>query len=75
MISNEEAEQQDKKRRENEARMPAMPCTEVYPDGRVCVEYFGFTKREQAAISLRVPDSGLPWLDEMIKEAQRSAKI
>ncbi len=27
----------------------------------------GFTKREFAAILLRVPDSGLGWLDEMIR--------
>ncbi len=29
------------------------------------------TKREIAAIELRVPDSGLPWLDEMILRAKR----
>ncbi len=29
----------------------------------------GFSKREIAAIMLRVPDSGLPWLDEMIKSS------
>jgi len=27
----------------------------------------GFTKREAAALFLRVPDSGLEWLDEMIR--------
>lgn len=31
----------------------------------------GFTKRESAAIALRVPDSGLPWLDSMIQRANR----
>lgn len=30
----------------------------------------GFTKKEYAAILLRVPDSGSDWLDEMIKRAQ-----
>jgi hypothetical protein len=31
----------------------------------------GLTAREHAAISLRVPMSGNPWLDEMIIEARR----
>lgn len=29
----------------------------------------GFTKREYAAILLRVPDSGEQWLDDMIKKS------
>lgn len=29
----------------------------------------GFTKRELAAVMLRVPDSGLGWLDEMIRDS------
>lgn len=31
----------------------------------------GMTLRQYAAIHLRVPLSGEPWLDEMIREAQR----
>ena len=30
----------------------------------------GLTKREYAAILLRVPDSGSEWLDDMIKKSQ-----
>ena len=32
----------------------------------------GLTKREYAAIHLRVPNSGNPELDDMIREAQRN---
>lgn len=32
----------------------------------------GFTKREHAAILLRVPDSGLEWLDQMIKRSREN---
>lgn len=31
----------------------------------------GFSKREYAAILLKVPDSGLEWLDEMIKRSHK----
>ena len=31
----------------------------------------GFTKREYAAIQLRVPDSGEEWLDDMIRRVNR----
>ena len=31
----------------------------------------GMTLRQYAAINLRVPDSGLPWLDEMIVQSNR----
>jgi 5,10-methylenetetrahydrofolate reductase len=31
------------------------------------------TLRQYAAIHLKVPQSGLPWLDEMINEARRDA--
>ena len=34
--------------------------------------YHGFNKRQRAAIDLRVPDSGTPWLDEMIRQAVRN---
>ena len=32
---------------------------------------YGISQRAYAAIHLRVPDSGLPWLDEMIERARR----
>lgn len=31
----------------------------------------GMTLRQYAAINLRVPDSGLPWLDKMIVQSNR----
>ena len=31
----------------------------------------GLSKREYAAIKLKVPDSGEPWLDDMIRKANR----
>ncbi len=31
----------------------------------------GFSKREMAAIMLKVPDSGLDWLDSMIKRSHK----
>ena len=31
----------------------------------------GMSQRAYAAIHLRVPDSGLPWLDDMIERARR----
>jgi hypothetical protein len=31
----------------------------------------GMTLRQYAAIKLAVPDSGLPWLDEMIVQSRR----
>lgn len=41
------------------------------------IEFEGMSKREYAAIKLRVPDSGTEWLDEMIRKANRreSAQI
>lgn len=32
---------------------------------------WGWSRREHAAIQLRVPDSGQPWLDDMIRQARR----
>ena len=32
---------------------------------------YGISQRAYAAIHLRVPDSGLSWLDEMIERARR----
>lgn len=60
---------------------PAMPNPEtpvpLYNDKnertgtRVYRATFGLTAREHAAIHLRVPMSGNPWLDAMIIEARR----
>lgn len=33
-------------------------------------QHGGITAREYAAIALRVPDSGTPWLDEMITKSR-----
>ena len=35
-------------------------------------EFPRMTNRQRVAIKLRVPDSGTPWLDKMILEAQRN---
>ena len=52
---------------------PAVP-TDVHMIGPECGGHFklpGLTAREHAAIHLRVPMSGNPWLDAMITEARR----
>lgn len=41
----------------------------AFPDGTGCGT--GMTLREYASIKLRVPESGTPWLDEMIRQAVR----
>lgn len=33
--------------------------------------YYGFTRQEYAAIHLKQPNSGTPWLDDMIRAAMR----
>jgi hypothetical protein len=40
-------------------------------DPAVAVDATGLTAQEHAAIMLRVPNSGTPWLDKMIVEARR----
>ena len=53
---------------------PAFPRTVTINDG---IDGFterknnGMTLRQYAAIKLAVPDSGLPWLDEMIVQSRR----
>lgn len=37
----------------------------------ISVSKGGMTLREYAAIKLKVPDSGTPWLDEMIEKSRR----
>jgi len=45
--------------------------TERNDDGSHHFSHPGLTAREHAAITLRVPDSGQEWLDDMIREARR----
>ena len=52
----------------------AFPGESVVKNGMhstVRVNNSGMTLRQYAAIKLRVPDSGLDWLDEMIREGRR----
>jgi len=49
---------------------PAFPRTIQHGD-RLTEYCEGMTLRQYAAIHLRVPDSGLDWLDEMIRKSQR----
>lgn len=50
---------------------PAFPNTVKVTD-EAYAELRGMTLRQYAAIHLRVPDSGLPWLDEMISASKDS---
>lgn len=51
----------------SENKNPAFPVPKINSGA-------GFTKREYAAILLRVPDSGSDWLDEMIVRAHKIGK-
>ena len=48
---------------------PAFPLQSIGPEFQP--GYSGMTLRQYAAIKLCVPDSGLPWLDEMIVRSKR----
>lgn len=51
---------------------PALPTeTPQWPDGQTRRGHDGFSRRQHAATALRVPDSGLPWLDRMIQRSRR----
>jgi len=53
---------------------PAFPVTFRHEriDGSVTMqEWEGMRLQEYAAIHLKVPESGTPWLDEMIQKARR----
>jgi len=54
--------------KENNAFSSALPNDARYNDEN---NYHGISAAEYAAIHLRVPKSGTPWLDEMIAEANR----
>ena len=43
----------------------------VFPTPTGTQHQDGMTLRQYAAIKLAVPDSGLPWLDEMIVQSRR----
>ena len=53
---------------------PAFPSEQgSTPEGTLNQTYdSGMSTREYASIHLRVPNSGLPWLDEMITESLRN---
>ena len=54
---------------------PNLVTTKPHGPGIVSVEAVatgGMTMRQYAAIKLRVPDSGLAWLDEMILASRRA---
>jgi hypothetical protein len=51
---------------------PAFPFPAyTYPNGEINPGEGGMTLRQYAAIKLRVPDSGIGWLDDMIRKSQR----
>ena len=51
---------------------PAFPCAKMSMDGeRLLWPESGMTLREYAAIKLCVPESGIDWLDDMIRQSQR----
>lgn len=56
----------------DDSRLSANPFPGFrYPNGGVEYPQHGFTRRERAAIDLCLPQSGTPWLDDMIRAAQR----
>lgn len=54
----------------NETRLPieGPDGIEINPGEKIV--WTGLSAREHAAIQLRLPDSGTPWLDEMIAKAR-----
>lgn len=55
----------------------AFPSTETIDKNGDRSSWFdpGLNKREYAAIHLRVPDSGVDWLDAMIRESNFNATV
>jgi hypothetical protein len=49
---------------------PAFPHTTQWDGITPAINYHGMTLRQYAAIKLCVPDSGLPWLDDMIAKSR-----
>lgn len=53
-----------------------IPDTRTNPfDSRKRVFHGRVTMQEMAAMTLRVPDSGIPWLDEMINKSRELDSI
>jgi len=52
---------------------PAFPVVRMPLDPDTILNHPGMSLRQYASIHLKVPQSGLPWLDEMINEARRDA--
>lgn len=50
---------------------PAFPVPVAQPYGDGWLAVGGMSLRAYAAIKLRVPESGINWLDEMIRKARR----
>ena len=50
---------------------PAFPTDSERQVGPDTWHYEGMPLRTYAAINLRVPDSGIEWLDDMIRQARR----
>lgn len=55
----------------DDRNQPAFPHLERLSDGTYWHDHLGFTRQEYAAIHLKHPTSGTPWLDEMILAAKR----
>lgn len=56
----------------DDSLLPASPTPGFeYANGGIEYPQNGFSRRERAAIDLCIPQSGTPWLDDMIREAQR----
>jgi hypothetical protein len=51
---------------------PAFPTDSERQVGPDTWHYEGLSLRTYAAIKLRVPDSGIDWLDDMIRQAKRN---
>lgn len=48
----------------HEGDLPAMPSTRLHA--------LGLSMRQAVALTLRVPDSGTPWIDDMIRRSLRA---
>jgi hypothetical protein len=64
-----------KKKTSNDVPAPATPPPQQLDDGgpaRPIPGHTGMSLRHYAAIHLKVPNSGIPWLDKMIVKSQYS---
>jgi hypothetical protein len=62
--------------KDNDSAFPVFEETRAHSDGSACTDYMlaspGMTLRQYAAIKLRVPRSGDPGIDAMIRESRRA---